>query len=159
MSTTATPVEARYEVEDDRASGTLRIRLAGTWTTKVGRDTGEPLLPYFDSMSPGSRIVIEDAGITEWDSFLVAAVRATALAARDRGLDVDMSGLPEGVRDLADLAAAVPRAEAGRPPEDEALTARVGRIALRAADTVSDATEFLGEVVQAFGTLDRKSVV
>jgi phospholipid/cholesterol/gamma-HCH transport system permease protein len=155
LSTTATNPEARYEVEDERASGTLRIRLSGTWTMKVGRDTGEELLPYFDSMPPGSRIVIEDAGITQWDSFLVAAVRATALAARDRGLDVDMSGLPEGVRDLAALAAAVPRAEAGRPPEDDALSARVGRIALRAWDTVSDATEFLGEVVQALGTFVR----
>jgi len=155
MPTTATTEEARYEVEDDRASGTLRIRLTGTWTMSVGRDTGEALLPYFDSMPPGSRIVIEDAGITQWDSFLVAAVRSTALAARDRGLDVDLSGLPEGVRDLAALAAAVPRAETGRPPEDDALTARVGRIALRAWNTANDANEFLGEVVQAFGTFLR----
>ncbi len=155
MSTTATPADARYEVEDDRASGTLRIRLSGTWTMRVGATTGEELLPYLDSMPQGSRVVIEDAGIAQWDSLLVAAVRGTALVARDRGLDVDMSGLPEGVRDLAALAAAVPRAEAGRPPEDDALSARVGRIALRAWGTVSDATEFLGEVVQALGTFLR----
>jgi len=106
-------------------------------------------------MPRGSRVVIEDAGIEQWDSLLVAAVRATALIARDRGLDVDMSSLPEGVRDLVDLAAAVPRAEADRPPEDDALTARVGRIALRAWNTASDANEFLGEVVQAFGVFLR----
>ena len=155
MSTTATTEQARYEVEDDRASGTLRIRLSGTWTMGVGATTGEELLPHLDSMPRGSRVVIEDAGIEQWDSLLVAAVRATALIARDRGLDVDKSGLPAGARDLVDLAAAVPRAEADRPPEDDALTARVGRIALRAADTASDATEFLGEVVQSFGTLLR----
>jgi phospholipid/cholesterol/gamma-HCH transport system permease protein len=155
MSTTATTEQARYEVEDDRASGTLRIRLSGTWTMGVGATTGEELLPHLDSMPRGSRVVIQDAGIEQWDSLLVAAVRTTALIARDRGLDVDMSGLPAGVRDLVDLAAAVPRAEADRPPEDDALTARVGRIALRAADTASDATEFLGEVVQSFGTLLR----
>jgi phospholipid/cholesterol/gamma-HCH transport system permease protein len=118
---------------------------------KAGRDSGEELLPYFDSLPSGSRIVIEDAGITQWDSFLVAAVRATALVARDRGLEVDVSGLPKGVRDLGTLAAAVPRAEAGRAPEDDALTARVGRIAFRAWDTASDANEFLGEVVQSLG--------
>jgi len=155
LSTTATTEQARYEVEDDRASGTLRIRLSGTWTMGVGATTGEELLPHLDSMPRGSRVVIEDAGIEQWDSLLVAAVRATALIARDRGLDVDKSGLPAGARDLVDLAAAVPRAEADRPPEDDALTARVGRIALRAADTASDATEFLGEVVQSFGTLLR----
>jgi phospholipid/cholesterol/gamma-HCH transport system permease protein len=152
MSTNA---EASYEVEDDRASGTLRIRLSGTWTMKVGATTGEELLPYLDSMPQGSRVVLENAGIEQWDSLLVAAARGTALLARDRGLNVDMSGLPEGVRDLVDLAAAVPRAGADRPPEDDALTARVGRIALRAWNTADDANEFLGEVVQSFGTLLR----
>jgi phospholipid/cholesterol/gamma-HCH transport system permease protein len=152
MSTNA---EASYEVEDDRASGTLRIRLSGTWTMKVGATTGEELLPYLDSMPQGSRVVLENAGIEQWDSLLVAAARGTALLARDRGLNVDMSGLPEGVRDLVDLAAAVPRAGADRPPEDDALTARVGRIALGAWNTADDANEFLGEVVQSFGTLLR----
>jgi phospholipid/cholesterol/gamma-HCH transport system permease protein len=98
---------------------------------------------------------VVDAGITHWDSMLVAAVRATARVAHDRGLDVDLSGLPEGVRDLAALAAAVPRAEAERATEDDALSARVGQIALQAWDTANDATEFLGEVVQSFGVLLR----
>jgi phospholipid/cholesterol/gamma-HCH transport system permease protein len=155
MPTTPTTSEARYEVEDDRASGTLRIRVSGEWTMKGGRDTGEAMLPYFDSLSPGSRVVVVDAGITHWDSMLVAAVRATARVAHDRGLDVDLSGLPEGVRDLAALAAAVPRAEAERATEDDALSARVGQIALQAWDTANDATEFLGEVVQSFGVLLR----
>ncbi len=155
MSTTATTADARYEVEEDRESGTLRVRLSGTWTMRAGAPVGEELLPHIQSLPDGSRVVLEDAGIGQWDSLLVAAVRGTALVARDRGLDVDMSGLPEGVRDLALLAAAVPRAEAGRPPEDDAVSARVGRIALRAWDTASDATEFLGEVVQAFGTFLR----
>ena len=155
MSTTATTEQARYELENDPESGTLRIRLSGTWAMRVGKDTGEELLPYFDSMPRGSRVVIENAGIEEWDSFLVAAVRTTALVARERGLEMELSGLPEGVRDLTKMAAAVPRAEAGRGPEDDALTARVGRIALGAWSTATDANEFLGEVVQAFGSLLR----
>lgn len=155
MSTAPTTTDALYEVEDDRASGTLRILLSGRWTMDVGHDTGEPLMPYFDSMSPGSKVVIEDAGITNWDSFLVAAVRATARVAHDHGLEVDLSGLPEGARDLSALADAVPRAEAGRPPEDDALSARVGRLALQAWGTANDATEFLGEVVHGFGTFVR----
>ena len=66
-------------------------------------------------------------------------------------MTVEVPSLPEGARKLIDLAAAVPAQGDGRPPEDDALTARVGRIALRAWDTAIDANEFLGEVVLALG--------
>jgi phospholipid/cholesterol/gamma-HCH transport system permease protein len=42
-----------------------------------------------------------------------------------------------------------------RPPEDDALFARVGRVALRAWDTASDASSFLGETVLAAGAFLR----
>jgi phospholipid/cholesterol/gamma-HCH transport system permease protein len=41
------------------------------------------------------------------------------------------------------------------PAEDDALTARVGRMALRVTSTAGDALGFLGEAVIAFGTLLR----
>jgi phospholipid/cholesterol/gamma-HCH transport system permease protein len=110
---------------------------------------------HLDSLPRGSRVVAEDAGIEDWDSLLVAAVRATSAFARQRGLEVDLSGLPEGVRELTALADAVPRAEADRPPEDDAITARVGRVTLGFWETASDATGFLGEVVEALGSLAR----
>jgi len=137
----------------DRESGTLRVRASGAWTMKGNDPTaeGEPMVPYFDAMPTGGRVVLEDAGITDWDTLLVAEAHATVVAARARGLEIDISGLPEGARELVALADAVPRKGDGRAAEDDALTARVGRIALRAWNTANDATEFLGEVVTAFG--------
>lgn len=144
-------------MEDDRESGALRVRLTGTWMLKSAEAVygGEEMLPYLDALPEGSRVVVEDAGIGRWDSLLVASVRALAEVCRERGLELDIAGLPEGVRDLVTLASAVPRADAGRPPEDDALSARVGRMALRTWDTAADANEFLGEVVQAFGSFLR----
>ena len=155
MSTTETAAGPRYEVEQDTASGTLRLRLSGTWTVDTGLPAGQEPLPLVQSLPRGSRLVLEDAGIGDWDSLLVAFVRTTALIARDHGVGVDASSLPEGTRKLIDLAAAVPPQGGDRPAEDDALTARVGRIALGVRDTASDATEFLGEVVEAFGTFLR----
>jgi phospholipid/cholesterol/gamma-HCH transport system permease protein len=157
MPTTATTEPGRFEVEDDRESGTLRVRLTGTWMLRSAEAVygGEEMLPYLDALPEGSRVVVEDAGIERWDSLLVASVRALAEVCRDRGLELDIAGLPEGVRDLVTLASAVPRADAGRPPEDDALSARVGRMALRTWDTAADANEFLGEVVQSFGSFLR----
>ena len=157
MPTTETTDQGHFELEDDRESGALRIRLSGTWMLRSADAVyaGEEVLPYLDALPEGSRVVVEDAGIGRWDSLLVASVRSLAEVCRDRGLEVDIAGLPEGVRDLVTLAAAVPRADAGRPLEDDALSARVGRMALRARDTAADANEFLGEVVQAFGSFLR----
>jgi phospholipid/cholesterol/gamma-HCH transport system permease protein len=144
-------------MEEDRGQGVLRVRLSGTWQMAQGapEPLGEALLPHLHSLPPGGRVVVEDAGLGEWDSLLVTAVRATSAVARQRGLQIDLSGLPAGVRELLALAQAVPRAEADRHPEDDALTARVGRIALGFWDTASDAAGFLGEVVEALGALLR----
>ncbi len=157
MPTTATTEPGRFEVEDDREAGALRVRLTGTWMLRSAEAVygGEEMLPYLDALPEGSRVVVEDAGIGRWDSLLVASVRALAEVCRDRGLELDIAGLPEGVRDLVTLASAVPRADAGRPPEDDALSARVGRLALRTWDTAADANEVLGEVVQSFGSFLR----
>jgi phospholipid/cholesterol/gamma-HCH transport system permease protein len=157
MATAAKTTPPRYELEDDREKGELRVRLSGTWTMAQGAPApiGENLLPYVQALPRGARLVLEDAGIEEWDSLLVAAARATSAFARPHGLELDVSGLPEGVRELMALAQAVPRAETDRPPEDDALTARVGRLAIGFSEEVSDATEFLGEVVEALGVLLR----
>ena len=154
MSTTATTADTRFQIERDD-DGALRLRLSGIWTLSAGVPLAQAALPEIQSTPAGSRVVLEDVGIEDWDSLLVAFVRTTALIARDRTLEVDVSTLPEGVRKLIDLAAAVPRAEADRPPEDDTLYARVGRAALGAWETASDANEFLGEVVQAFGSFLR----
>ncbi len=96
MSTTATSRRPRYDVEHDPASGTLRVRLSGTWTMKTGAGPGEELLPHVQSLPEGSRVVIEDAGIAQWDSLLVAAVRDHDPDRPGRGVSVDCPACPTG---------------------------------------------------------------
>jgi phospholipid/cholesterol/gamma-HCH transport system permease protein len=155
MSTTATNAGPRYEVEENHGGGILRVRLSGAWTVHEDLPAGRELIPLVQSLPHGSRVVLENDGIGDWDSLLLAFVRTVFLVAADSGVSVDASGLPEGVQKLVELAAAVPPKAADRPAEDDALTARVGQIALGAWDTALDATGFVGEVVLAFGTLLR----
>jgi len=152
MSTNATIAPARYELAHDREDGALHVRLRDAWTLDAGAPSGDDLIPRLQSLPAGSRVVLEDAGITGWDSLLVAFVRTVAFISTERGVVLDTSSLPSGARKLIDLAAAVPAKGDRRAPEDDALTARVGRMAIQVWDTASDANEFLGEVVEAFGT-------
>jgi phospholipid/cholesterol/gamma-HCH transport system permease protein len=134
------------------ADGVLRVRLSGRWALADG-------VPRVDGLLAGlpgtTRLVLEDAGLEGWDSALVAFVHEAAGAASREGIPVDASGLPDGARRLLGLALAVKRHVETPVPEDDALTARVGRVALHVRGTAGDALTFLGETLLALGLLLR----
>jgi phospholipid/cholesterol/gamma-HCH transport system permease protein len=140
---------------DRGADGTLRVRLSGRWALADGVPAAAEVLREMESGAPLARVVLEGGDLEGWDSSLVAFVHGVAAAAAGRGLPVDASALPEGARRLLDLALAVKPAL--RPPavEDDALTARVGRVALHVWGTAGDGLTFLGETVLAVGALLR----
>lgn len=138
---------------DREADGTLRVRLSGRWALGDGVPAADGIVR--DLERGAARIALEASGLEGWDSSLVTFAHAVAAAAAGRGVAFDGSGLPEGARRLLDLALAVkPRVQ---PPavEDDALTARVGRVALHVWGTAGDGLTFLGEALLAFGALVR----
>jgi phospholipid/cholesterol/gamma-HCH transport system permease protein len=126
----------------------LRLGVAGDWTLArgvpsvagVAREIGD---------ATRRRLVFDARALADWDSALVTFAHEVAELAAERGVDVDLGGLPAGAQKLLALARAVPARPRNRPPTDDALTARVGRVALRASDTAGDALDFLGEIVLA----------
>jgi phospholipid/cholesterol/gamma-HCH transport system permease protein len=137
----------------DEAS--LLVRLAGRFTLDRGVP---PLGPVLREIEPGTgvaRLGFDTAGVAAWDSALVTFVHSVAAAAAVRGVAVDTGGLPEGARKLVALSLAVKPREKAEAVEDDALTARVGRVALHAWDTLGDAVSFVGEASQALLALVR----
>ena len=131
------------------------MRLAGRFTLDGGVP---PLGPVLREIEPGTgvaRLGFEAGAVEAWDSALVTFVHSVAAAATARGVAVDTGGLPEGVRKLVALSLAVKPHEKAEAPEDDALTARVGRVALHAWGTVEDAVSFVGEASLAFLALAR----
>jgi phospholipid/cholesterol/gamma-HCH transport system permease protein len=138
---------------DRPADGTLRIRLSGRWALADGVPLTDEVVGELEQGA--ARLVLEDAGLEAWDSSLVTFVHEVAAAASLRGAALDASALPEGARRLLGLALAV-KPHVQRPAvEDDALTARVGRVALHVWATAGDALTFLGETVLAFAALVR----
>jgi phospholipid/cholesterol/gamma-HCH transport system permease protein len=126
----------------------LRLALSGHWTLSnsvpsvdtVGRAMAGP---------PVRRVVFDSRDVAAWDSALVSFAYSVARLTEEHGLELDLDGLPPGARKLLQLARAVPPRAVTRTLTDDALTARVGREALRAGDTAADALRFLGETVLA----------
>jgi phospholipid/cholesterol/gamma-HCH transport system ATP-binding protein len=140
----------------DRSEGaTLRVLLRGRWALAEGIPPLAPVARAIEADPRVERVALDGSGLEAWDSSLLTFVRAAGASAAARRVPLDASALPEGARRLLDLALAVEPRSQPRAVEDDALTARVGRIALRAWGTAGDALTFLGEAVIALGALLR----
>ncbi len=137
------------------SGGGLRVELRGRWALRDGVPSAETVRNALDSEPRTSFVRFTADGLVSWDSSLLAFVRSVATQCAEREIASDASALPEGARRLLALAAAVPPRAVPPEAQDDALAARVGRIALHGWGTAGDALGFLGETVLAFAALVR----
>jgi len=139
----------------EREAGTLRVGLSGRWTILAGLPSAAPVAEEI-AVAPPRLVRFEADGLESWDSALVAFVHEACSLAREAGAATDVERLPSGAQRLLALAASVPgRGAMAAVAEDDALSARVGRITLRAWATAGDAVGFLGTMAIAFVALLR----
>jgi phospholipid/cholesterol/gamma-HCH transport system permease protein len=149
------PLDSRLRI-DRCAEETLAIGLSGNWKLEIGLPSIDPLLQAIDSKPAVRGVVMEDKGISGWDSglltFLIKIVEHCSAA----GIQVTGDALPEGVRRLLALARAVPaRAGAKKESRRNPFLSRVGSQALSLWRGIREAVEFLGETALAFTRMIR----
>ena len=153
----ASAESARYEIAaDPSAADTLWMRLSGSWclpnkpppVAEVGKDL---------TARPGiKRLAFDSAGLTGWDSGLLTFLTNLERLSTSHDITTDPAGLPEGVRRLLRLAAAVPeRAGARRGATDTPFVERVGQETMALWRSSSEVVGFLGEATLAFGRMLR----
>jgi len=151
-----TPVALDDRIRLARADrDVLEVVIRGAWALEDGIPPAEDVVHALESDSAPRRLRFEAKDLGEWDSSLVTYLHSLAALAVARGVGVDTSGLPAGARKLVDLALAVKPRPREQQVEDDALTARVGRVALDAWGTIGDALGFLGETTLAAASLLR----
>lgn len=132
------------------SEGVLTLVLAGRWCldeTLPARNAAERDIPAV----PG-RLTFDTAALADWDSGLLTFLAGLLKTCAARGVAVDPSGLPEGVRRLLAMAAAVPEQKV--PPRNAAartsLVSRIGAATLVLARGAPAMLRFLGEIVLSF---------
>jgi len=134
----------------------LLIRLAGGWSLKDGIPSIDEFNQQITAQPLIRQIRFDGRDITQWDTSLLAFLTRIIGQARQQGMTPDFEGLPEGVRRLLELAAAVPpQPDTGRGAGHTALLAQIGTTTLRYLQGAPEMARFLGEVVQSFGRLLR----
>ncbi len=136
--------------------GALELRLGGSWRSADHLPSSEALLRHFPSDSSVSQIRFDSAGVTAWNTGLVIFARRVLEFAKSKSIAVDRGGLPEGVRRLLDLAAAVPaQKDTGRHGEIPPFLTRTGLRAQEIARGFPEMLRFVGEATVALGRLAR----
>jgi phospholipid/cholesterol/gamma-HCH transport system permease protein len=131
--------------------GTLLVRLSGSWMLQSDRPTVAELQRQVDTDVRVQHLTFETSGLTSWDSGLVTFLRNVEELCRLRQISIARSTLPEGVRRLLELAAAVPeRQEARRREAQDALLARIGKWGLGVIEAAAEMLRFIGEAFLAF---------
>jgi phospholipid/cholesterol/gamma-HCH transport system permease protein len=148
------PPELSVRRADD---GRLLIRLAGPWSLADGLPPLADVARELSAATP-SAVAFDTGALTSWDSSVLAFLAGTSKLARQKGVPVDASGLPEGLRRLLALAEAVPEKADARARENEDeddFVERVGVKVIQTQQLFESDLDFLGKLVLALGRLLR----
>jgi phospholipid/cholesterol/gamma-HCH transport system permease protein len=131
--------------------GTLVVRLAGAWRLDHGLPPLHELRRELREATP-ARIAFEGEGLTHWDSAVVAFLAGASSIARESGIPIDRSGLPEGLRRLLDLAEAVPEKDDAKDGSNiDDFVHRLGEKAIETHRLFRSDLQFLGHLALTVG--------
>ncbi|MFA5353580.1 MAG: ABC transporter permease [Thermodesulfovibrionales bacterium] len=126
------------------------VYISGDW--KLGRqvpqatDTENRL----SALKEIRRISFEAAGLSGWDSSLLTFLTRIIAYSGRTGITTTLEGLPEGVRRMLELAAAVPEKKGGQKEEKRpSFLARVGESAVGFKRSTGEMLAFIGDAVVA----------
>lgn len=135
--------------------GILTIRLQGDWAGKgdTAMSPTDALLAVIrnaaEQKTRGGKVVRvawDSAGLASWDSRILVAIASALTLAETHGLEMDLQGLPEGIRRLVHMSRAVPpRGERRSSRETTNMLALIGLSAIQVSRSLGDANAFFGQ--------------
>jgi len=144
-----------------REPGTLQVLLRGDWLLHArGVPDSAAFLRLLEQVPETTRIAFDARDLGQWDAKLLVGLTALLKQAQVRELEIDASGLPNGVQRLLQLAGAVGEREgARRVAARHGRVKRVGIATLEALASGRELVAFLGELTFSLLRLVRGKAV
>ena len=133
------------------SNDTLQVILAGS--SKLGEPLPSPedVRQKIESAGPIRQISFNAEKLGDWDSGLITFLRKLWKLCSSSDIALESSGLPDGARQILELATAVPEKKDARKVEGRlSFLEDVGRQAVEFFRSSSDILEFIGEAAVAF---------
>jgi phospholipid/cholesterol/gamma-HCH transport system permease protein len=153
-------MSAAAQVEIQRTgNGTAVLRISGDWLITAATPGPDDVQVDLTAGLEPRTVAFDSHGLGTWDTSILTFVIQLSDLCRDRGIDVDRSGLPQGVQNLLGLAEAVPEKEDARTTEiRKSVLEQIGEGTLSAAGSLGEMLEFLGHATITFARLAGRSV-
>jgi len=136
--------------------GSCLVAMAGDWLLTADLPDISPVLSAMDGSPRPSSVAFDTSKLGEWNTGLVTQLIRIRRHASGSGVEVDAAGLPEGARQLIDLAFAVKEREGARRREHhENFLERIGKKTRSEARAGLDLLDFVGQVIQSLGRFSR----
>ena len=134
--------------------GDLQVRLSGDWRIGLELPSSERLRGEMETGLHVRSVAFETQGLSGWDSSLLIFLVGVKRICAEKGVKLDLEGLPDGVNRLMKLAATVPEREGARKkPRKEAFLDLIGTKIIFFWRSTMEMVDFLGEASVAFGRL------
>jgi phospholipid/cholesterol/gamma-HCH transport system permease protein len=147
----ASPNQGTLDFREE-SEGDLVLCLSGDWIVREHLPSRDEVERRIEATPAPRRLRFDTSGLADWDTALLTFLVGIQSRCRERAVEVDASGLPEGVRELLRLAFAVPeKKDTGRGQAADPFLARVGKGTLAARDDLLEGNRFLGEAVLSLG--------
>ena len=144
----------KRQATGEMSSAAGKMEFSRDWKLESDLPSADEVQNQIKAETAIRRITFHTKEITGWDSGLVIFLKEIVTQCAQQDIQVDETGLPEGVQRLLELASAVPekkdaRKKAGRQP----FLAMVGEKTMAFVQSAHDMLGFLGEASVAFGKL------
>ena len=145
----AAPVSAPWRWSLDASTDGIVLRLSGSWRMQDRLPSPADVEAQLAAAPTARRLAFDAREIESWDTGFLVFILKVLDDAKALDLTVDRSGLPDGVRKLLDLAAAVPERDTKRGGTSQPFLARIGSAATAAASGAREMVTFVGEATLA----------
>jgi phospholipid/cholesterol/gamma-HCH transport system permease protein len=137
-------------------AATVAVCLTGNWNREAAIQPAEQVIADLNAIKNLKFVLLQTHDLAEWDSRLPSYLLKIIDYCQSRQIEVDTSGLPEGVQALLKLARAVPeRTGARRTTQPESALATIGKVVLNGLKDAKGLLAFIGETILAFISLVR----
>ena len=130
---------------------TVLVELIGSWRLKEPLPSLQELIRACRSDPPVQILQFNTHSLESWDTGLITFLLKLQRLCGRQHIEIEFSGLPQGVQRLISLATAVPeRQGTSKVPTKENPLSRLGHKALQASDEAQDMVAFIGETFVTF---------
>ena len=130
---------------------TLRVNLSGSWKLGQPLPSTNDVRQQVESAGGIRQITFDAEKLRDWDTGLLTFLRKLYKLCSSSNINLDSSGLPDGARQILELAAAVPEKKDARKAEGRiTFLHHLGDQAVAFFRSLSDLLEFIGEATVAF---------